>query len=1094
MAKQGLGSFSRRTKRWLLIGAGAVAVYSLAGFALVPWVIEKQIPRIGQDMLQRQASVADVRFNPYTLRMVMQGLNLAEADGAPLASVDELRVEMQWRSIVRRAWSFANIGITAPKVHLEIAPDGSLNFKRLIDSIPSDPDPKPKDEDASLPRLVVEHFSVAQGSVSLQDHKVGYSNSFDPIDFSLQHFSTLPERDGHYSFRSELASGGALVWTGDMSVNPIRGVGEFRVENGSLPEPSVYLKPYTSARIHTGHFNASLPYQFTYDDGKLDATLAGIDLRLQGLVVSAEDKPGQPPAVGKIEDIKLKLDLTASQTQEATQMRLINAGLAINGVALEEGKSAPFKLAQLGFENGQLDLVAREASIARVFAEDAALAVTRKANGDIDLVQFLERFAALAQESGTVGTPAEPAKPEQNTAPEQAAASEAAEPAPPWKAKVDRIELRQLGARLADQGTGVAINIEDMNVTVEEAGSDLTHPVKFDVALRVKEGGNLAVKGDVVPNTAVVKADVNVDKFQLQSLQPLVSQYVKLTLGGDISAKGKLVTGSGTAKAPALRYDGSFDLARMSLDESNGERFAGWKSVAADTLSVTVSPNNLDIPELRIVEPQAILFIEEDRSFNAVRLLVEAPLKQGAPAPGRNATAEKEAAAKAVKPAAKQTVNQAANTEPAEDPFPTQIRRVRLQKAKLDFTDLSLVPQFGAKIYDLNGVITGLSSKPGTRSQVELDGRVDDFGLARIRGSLNPFVIAENTNLDLQFKNLEMTSVSPYSMKFAGYKIAEGKLSLDLRYRVRDKQLEATNNIVLDNFTLGEKIESPDAFNLPLELAIAILKDSDGRIDLDLPISGDLDDPQFSYGAIVWKAIGNLITRVVTAPFRALGALLGGGGEDLESIDFDPGSDRLLPPEREKLLKIAEILSKRPQLKLVVPAQYAEAADGAALRVRAVRVEIGNRAGIKTPEGEVVGPLPLSDGKVRKALRELYTQRFGEAEYKKVVADAQAREATNAADAKAKLSMGSRLSNFASGEPQLTQPGEFYRSLQQRLVDEHPLPKEALAALATGRAEMVMRTFQEAGVAEGAVVVGETEAVEVEPEKMVPVKLGLAAK
>jgi hypothetical protein len=138
-------------------------------------------------------------------------------------------------------------------------------------------------------------------------------------------------------------------------------------------------------------------------------------------------------------------------------------------------------------------------------------------------------------------------------------------------------------------------------------------------------------------------------------------------------------------------------------------------------------------------------------------------------------------------------------------------------------------------------------------------------------------------------------------MKFAGYKIASGKISLDLNYKVRNGQLEGDNQVVIDQLTLGERVDSPDALKLPLELAIAILKDSNGRIDLGLPVSGSLDDPQFSYGAVIWKAVVNVLTRIVTAPFRALGALFGGDGAKLEAIDFDPGSAAILPPEREKL-------------------------------------------------------------------------------------------------------------------------------------------------------------------------------------------------
>ncbi len=1079
--KLGLQGLNARTKRWLMISAGALATYTTAGFWLVPWVLETQIPRIGESVLARQANVSDIRLNPYTLRLGAQDLRLSEADGAPLFGVGELAVELQWRSLVRRAWSFADISLTAPVVQLSIAEDGSFNLARLAESLRSEDDPDA--EEASLPRLVVERFAVAQGRIDMQDRKAGYSNSFAPIDFSLSRFSTLPERDGNYTFRAELASGGALTWRGDISVNPIRGSGELALENASLPEPSVYLKPYTSATVHAGRFDAALPYRFAYQDGRLDASLAGARLALQGLAFSAPERADSAPARASADMVQLGFDLALARSEPDLNLALSNVALSVDGLALAEGERTPFRMARIGLEGGAMDLARREAGVERVFAEDGALEVARDTQGQIDLLALLQRFAAVAGPAAS------------NTErPDAPSATDTALPDQPWAAVARRVELRRFDSRVADEATGIAVNVEDFNVTLEDAGSDLSRPVRFDAALRLRDGGSLAVQGSATPASSSVQANVQVDRLALAPLQPLLSQYVKLRIGGSVSAKGQLAAQGSDARKPALRYDGSFEIASLALDEDNGERFAGWKSVRADRLSASVAPNRLEIPELRVVEPRAILIIEQDRSFNAARLLVQPPA-QAAPASAPLIKTAHVPAGERGAAEAKQGSTNDAKPDTAADSFPVRIDRVRFQNAKLDFTDLSLLPQFTAKIYDLNGVITGLSSRGETRSQIELDGRVDDFGMARIRGGLNAFAFADRTNVDLQFKNLDMLSVSPYSMKFAGYKIADGKLSLDLRYKLRDRQLEGENRIVIDKLTLGEKIDSPDAMNLPLELAIAILKDSEGRIDLDLPVTGDLDDPQFSYGAVIWKAISNVITKVVTAPFRALGALLGGGTDDLEAIAFDPGSDRLLPPEREKLVKVAQILGKRPQLKLLVPGQYNEAVDGSAMRLHAVRVEVGKRAGIETPKGEAVGPLPLRDARVRRALRELYAERFGEAELKKVTAAAEAAEAGAADDGrKTRLSAWQRLGNMLDGEPQLADAGEFYRRLQDRLVQQQPLAGDAFGQLARQRAQSILGALRDTGVTEASVAMAAVEATEAPDGKAVPLKLGLTSK
>jgi hypothetical protein len=644
------------------------------------------------------------------------------------------------------------------------------------------------------------------------------------------------------------------------------------------------------------------------------------------------------------------------------------------------------------------------------------------------------------------------------------------------------VEFSKFSADIQDQGSGVNVHVVDLAVKVEGASSDLKRPVKFSAGLNLREGGQLSAQGSVVPDSGEVQSDVRIKQVALAPLQPLVAKYVKLKIaGGSVSAQGRLTTGASGTKTASVRYVGGLDIAGLTLKEEDGDLFASWKNVGADKFTASLSPNLLHVPELRIVEANAKLIIEDDRSFNAARLLVQ-------PA-GGSATAAKPAV---VQPA-------------ADDAFPVRVRRVRLQNAKLDFTDLSLRPQFAAKIYELNGVINGLSSKRDSRSQIELDGRVDEFGLARIRGELNPFAPSNATDVNVVFRNVDMVSASPYSMKFAGYKIAEGKISLDLQYKVRASQLEGANQIIIDKLTLGERVDSSDALKLPLELAIAILKDSDGRIDLGLPVSGNINDPQFSYGALIWKAIGTLLTKIVTAPFRAIGALLGVGGEKLESIDFDSGSASLLPPEREKLKQVAQLLGKRPQLKLSVPGHYSEAADGAALRARLVRVEIARRAGLKLEAAEEPGPVDFGNRAVRSALRELYAARFGDAELDKqkkaaeVAVAVPAVAASTAGDlksepAQAKLPIWQRVGKVIQGEPQVADSSAFYNNLLERLNQNQSLAPDALAQLGAQRADAIVAALKNAGVDSTRAVAAAPEKGTSEIGKPVPVKLSLTAK
>ena len=1139
-----------RWKRWGVGVAGASAVYAATGFWLVPQLIKSQLPKYAQTELERQASIGEVSFNPFTLRLEAKDVKLAEANGAPLFSIGGLVVELDWRSAVRRAWSLAEVRISAPAVSLAIAPDGSFNIARFLDTL----NKKPHEESSGMPRLVIRHFALEQGKIALRDQRVGYTETYTPIDFALNNLSTLPDENGDYALSADGVHGGKLQWKGTAALNPIGASGLLTLEHVELPGVGLYLKSIVNLRINSGQLSAKLPYRLSYKDGKFDFNLAGAGLALRNLALhdpavadpfarlklfelsdvgvdlgqhavsvgalhvedgalavrrdakgvldwsrlavatpaaavpapaakpaalapewklqfkqialdrvalSAVDETVSPAFKASVGGAALHLKLDAELAAAGTRLTVADADFSLADVAIASGSQTPFKLAKLGFTEGALDLAAHRASLGRLYADGGQLELARDAKGKFAVLDKLPKFGG--------GQPPA-AKP--------AATAEA-----PWSAHVKAIEFNQFGARYDDAATGIKSTLQDVHLKLEDASSDLKRPVKFDAGLSVKEGGKLSAQGKLVPASGALDMDLLVNQLALAPVQPLLAKSVKLKIaGGSINAKGHLNTGAGDAKNPALRYQGSFDVAGLALNEEDGDPFASWKSVRADQLSVSVSPNKLDIPELRIVEPDAKLIIENDRSFNAARLLVEQPA------------------------AAKAALAPTPKVQSADAAFPVRVRRLRFQNAKLDFTDLSLRPQFSAKIFELNGVITGLSSRRDARSQVELDGRVDEFGLARVRGQLNPFVPTDNTDMNVIFKNVDMVSASPYSMKFAGYKIAEGKISLDLQYKVRDSQLEGNNHIVLDNMTLGERIDSPDALHLPLELALAILKDSDGRIDLGLPVSGDMKDPQFSYGAVVWKAVGNILSKVVTSPFRALGNLFGVSGDKLETVDFDAGSGVLLPPEREKLNQVAKILAKKGQLQLAVPAQYSEQADGQALKVAALRRAVTARAGIKLEAGEQAGPLDIGERKVRGAMRDLYAERFGKdgLEQQKKAAEAAAGIKPEAAAAQAgaapgaasqqKLALWQRLSKMVQGEPQVADPTAFYRGLQDKLEQNQPLPADALPQLGQQRAAAILAALKENGVDPASMHAGAAGTVEAEAGQPVALKLGLSAK
>jgi hypothetical protein len=254
------------------------------------------------------------------------------------------------------------------------------------------------------------------------------------------------------------------------------------------------------------------------------------------------------------------------------------------------------------------------------------------------------------------------------------------------------------------------------------------------------------------------------------------------------------------------------------------------------------------------------------------------------------------------------------------------IGTVRVVDGSAHFADYSVQPNYAVAIQGLNGSVAGLSSDPASRAKVKLEGKVDRYAPVNIEGTVNLLSATAFTDIKMSFKGVEMSSVTPYSGRFAGYKIDKGKLSADLSYHVENRQLKADHHIVIHQLQLGEKVDSPEATKLPLKLAIALLKDRNGVIDLGLPVTGSLDDPQFKLGPLIWKVVVNLVTKAVTAPFAMLGSLFG-GGEQMNLIDFKPGSATLEPGEQQKLASVAKALKARPQLELDVPTSFSPELD-----------------------------------------------------------------------------------------------------------------------------------------------------------------------
>jgi outer membrane protein OmpA-like peptidoglycan-associated protein len=296
-------------------------------------------------------------------------------------------------------------------------------------------------------------------------------------------------------------------------------------------------------------------------------------------------------------------------------------------------------------------------------------------------------------------------------------------------------------------------------------------------------------------------------------------------------------------------------------------------------------------------------------------------------------------------------------------------------KGTATFRDESIAPPVQAGLHDLTGTVKGLSSKQMARAEVNLSGKIDKVAPLKVAGTINPLTEDTFTDLTIRFDNVDLTTAAPYTGKYVGYPIRKGKLFLDLVYKVSQKQLEAENKVAVDQLTFGEKTDSPDATSLPVPLAIALLKDRQGRIDIDLPIRGDLKDPDFRYGKAVWATLGNLLTKMVASPFALMGKLVpgGGDGEELQHLAFQPGSTTLDPKEQKKIDALMKGMEERPGLRLEITGTADPARDREALALQ--RLEEQLRARWRNKSGDAKNGDKPSPTDEERLIRELYDHR-----------------------------------------------------------------------------------------------------------------------
>ncbi|TVT49605.1 MAG: DUF748 domain-containing protein [Denitromonas halophila] len=802
-------------------------------------------------------------------------LEVQHRDDRPVVRLPKVDVAIGLLDVFGRSLKIDRIQVDQPVIHLRRLADGAIDVLQLM---PPEPEAVPAEAVAQAPeaafRVAVDQFEVAGGQLHFSDAAAPagpFATTLSDITIGLSGFAIDGAQSAQLTVAARSEAGEQIAHEGQLAIAPVRASGTLTLSGLPLTHYApYYANQLVGAKLTGGTVGVSLPYEF--------------------------DAVGLRVAKGQLDLAKLALQLDA-QKKPSVQV----ASLKVSGVAL--------------------DTAARNVTVARIASTGGNVSLGRARDGSIDLARI-------------VPSSAEP----EATAP--------AEPA--WKVRLAQTDLSAWALRFEDRAvrTPVVVDIERTELSVGALGTDLSEPVPLTLSAVVNTGGYVAAKGKVDLASLAVDMRLDVKHLPLRAFEAYATEGIEASLrSANLSLGGQLSVGAAAGQsAPPVRFRGDAAITDLiAVDTRANTDVLTWKRLAVDGLDVRTDPLSLSATEITLSDFFSRLVLSAEGRLNFREMT--AAEKDSQQAAAAQAAAKAAASAAVTASSVMQGefdggASQAAVAEPAATATlappspalpPIRIDRIVLEKGNVAFADRFVRPNYDANLTEVAGTLEGLSTAADSLATLSLTAAIDHAAPVTITGQLNP--LREDRYLDIaaSMRGFDLPTVSTYSGKYVGYGIAKGKLSADLSYKVTDRKLSAENKILLDQLTFGDAVDSPDAVNLPVQLAVALLKNGKGEIDLSVPVSGSLDDPQFSVAGLVWRAFFNLIGKAVTSPFALLGSVFG-GGEELSYAEFAPGTHRLSVETVKKLETLAKALTDRPALKIDLSGHVDPARDEPGLR------------------------------------------------------------------------------------------------------------------------------------------------------------------
>jgi hypothetical protein len=757
---------------------------------------------------------------------------------------------------------------------------------------------------AGLLNVQVDRFNIHGGVVYLEDAAVEpeFHERIAPLEFSARNVTLGAKTPCNYSLYLNTDTGFSLSAEGQAGLQPVSVAGNLTFSGLRLPAFAPYYQPMSPCRLDSGTLGLRLDYRV---------------------------------------DMGNTTDVAAS-----------NLGVSLRDLALSlPGESRPFlEMAGVNASGGALDLAGRKARVSDIVLDRPVVRVRREADGALDLAS-LAKVPAGAKEntSKTKG-----AKPEPVAGKPKAAAFKTGQP---WDAQVGALRLKNGRVEIRDKAVSPAANLalSMMQLSVYNASADPGRELRANLQFSLDQQSKVELSARAVPSPLSASGRIKISMLPLAKATPYLSSIAPVRIkGGRFYLAGKYAIKQG--KKTSIAFDGGLGLNRLRVldrsrrsllgldklridgvsarglparvkvgalslrgvslrDPDRGERALGLGELAMSSIQFEQEPVSAVFDGVQLQGLQVHAVRDKDGRMNFSRIAEN--LK---PADGKNKAAP--SAANATAPGAKD------ETGVALDRI-LLLRRITLSDGKAVFQDESLKPPYEVSVEHMAGEVVNERKNNATVTDLELNATIDGQGKMFVTAGGDALLTSGETYLDLRLDNVGLTGLSPYTIKSLAHPISKGKLRGNTRLSLHGKELDGDNKLLIENFDFGDEVDSPDAMSLPLGLALALLRDTNGNIQVDLPMSGSLDDPNFSVAGMVLSAIANLIIKAATSPFAALGSLF--GGEENSHVIFAPGSAALSADAAGGLNQVADGLRQRPALKVEISGFVDPEADAEAL-------------------------------------------------------------------------------------------------------------------------------------------------------------------